>query len=86
MREGANGCSGRSGRDQPGFFGDRDQPVAAKVYAFGRDLPLPWTCANLAKAVRPVATEAEAVILGSGMESEPAMLEAVMEVRSWVIH
>ena len=58
------------------FFGDSDQPSAAKVYALGRDFRLPLTYANLAKAVRQLVGGVDAVVLGSGVENEPALLEA----------
>jgi hypothetical protein len=58
------------------YFGDCDQPAAAKVYALGRDFHLPLTYANLANVVRQLAAGVDAVVFGSGVENEPALLEA----------
>jgi len=58
------------------YFGDRDQPASAKVHALGRDFHLPLTHASLAKATRQLAAGVDAVAFGSGVENEPALLEA----------
>jgi predicted ATP-grasp superfamily ATP-dependent carboligase len=62
------------------YFGDRDQPAAAKVFALGRDFDLPLTYANLANAVRQLVAGVDAGVFGSGVENEPALLDACQEI------
>ena len=58
------------------YFGDRDQPAGARVYALGRDFHLPLTHASLAKAAHQLAPEADVVIFGSGVENDLALAES----------
>jgi len=57
------------------FFGDQDQPPGAQVLALGRDLQRPLTLAALAAEAAQRAGDCEAILVESGLENEPALLE-----------
>ncbi len=65
------------------YFGDCDQPAAAEVYALGRDLHRPLALSELARAARELETRAEAVVVGAGLENEPALAGLSLHGRRW---
>ena len=65
------------------FFGDSDQPAGAEVHALVRDLGEPPELTSLAKAARRFAPLADRVVVESGLENEPLLLEVCPPEKRW---
>jgi uncharacterized protein len=65
------------------FFGDRDQPPEAEVYALERDLQRPLDLRALAAAAQKLAPGVDAVIVESGLENEPALHDVGRPEQRW---
>jgi len=55
------------------YFGDRDQPQQAHVFALGRDLHRPLTLHALAQEARRLAPSVDIIMVESGLENETAL-------------
>ncbi len=65
------------------FFGDRDQPTGAQVYALGRDLHRPLELFALAEEAQKLAPTVDAVIIELGLENEPALQVVGQPEQRW---
>ena len=57
------------------YFGDSDQPASARVYSLIRDFFLEPDLKNLASVAKTFAGKVEMVVVGAGLENEPALFE-----------
>jgi predicted ATP-grasp superfamily ATP-dependent carboligase len=65
------------------YFGDRDQPIEARVFSLWRDYGMPLTLKNLATAAGILIDQADGVVIGAGLENEPAFFE-LAEKKAWL--
>lgn len=65
------------------YFGDRDQPARAQVYGLQRDFKLTLTLKNLALAAGELASRVDGIVVGAGLENEPAFADLAFK-NTWL--
>ncbi|MDD5367797.1 MAG: ATP-grasp domain-containing protein [Anaerolineaceae bacterium] len=65
------------------FFGDSGFPEGVEVYSLARDFHAAPRLQELARAVAGLEAHAGAVVIGAGLENEPALLELKVKGKRW---